>query len=311
MCLLVRPFQRGRILYRWTILRMFSLTKKIALAASLLVFCSGQLLASDIEGSALENGKRKSTEMVAITGVPDPGFQDRLPNGVMQMFLAKASKGTNPRHLASVCRHWYDIMREDKLPEETLKYSAMNPFMQECMRIYWEQRFYNGALIFRPNIESDEGMIKLNVSALANPYCGTFDLTQCVNQENDRTSDFLVITTDEDQFFKVRAENTDKVVILIALRHLLEQKIYSKVKHPFTRLLAGWDADKAPVGIFWRWGIDADLTLVDYLTTASLKNVSSKNLYENWKKTAGGRYGGLVQKGLECAEFSCLFVNQK
>ncbi|MBA3814719.1 MAG: hypothetical protein H0X26_09635, partial [Alphaproteobacteria bacterium] len=42
-----------------------------------------------------------------------------------------------------------------------------------------------------------------------------------------------------------------------------------------------WKEDTAPVGIFWRWGHWNNLTWYDHLTTASLDDISSKNLYEN------------------------------
>jgi predicted solute-binding protein len=65
------------------------------------------------------------------------------------------------------------------------------------------------------------------------------------------------------------------------LRHRIEQIIKSKPDHPLASLMAGWHADLAPVGMFWRWGNDKNLTWVNYLTTATMKAISSKNLYEN------------------------------
>ncbi|MBA3813675.1 MAG: hypothetical protein H0X26_04175, partial [Alphaproteobacteria bacterium] len=47
-----------------------------------------------------------------------------------------------------------------------------------------------------------------------------------------------------------------------------------------------WKEDTAPVGIFWRWGHWNNLTWYDHLTTASLDDISSKNLYENWRLSA-------------------------
>ena len=118
--------------------------------------------------------------------------------------------------------------------------------------------------------------ISLRFLGLEDVFKGTFDLATCGNTAND-----LVITTDVERFFKVREENEDKVVILIALRQLVEQKINFSAE-PFEPIMEEWDVSKAPVGIFWRWGNQSDSSFFDYLTAPSLFVLSSKDLYENW-----------------------------
>jgi hypothetical protein len=77
---------------------------------------------------------------------------NHIPADIMKVIFIDASKGTNPRHLASVCNHCYSVMRENNLPKVAaeLHYpatnilgSTMNPFMQKCMNIYWENQFGN------------------------------------------------------------------------------------------------------------------------------------------------------------------------
>jgi hypothetical protein len=84
------------------------------------------------------------------------------------------------------------------------------------------------------------------------------------------------------QFFKVREENENKTVIGIMPCYRILQEIKDSPKHPFFPLMATLDPDKASVILFWRWGNDTNLTWFDYLTTASVDDISSKNLYENW-----------------------------
>jgi hypothetical protein len=97
------------------------------------------------------------------------------------------------------------------------------------------------------------------------------------------TGNYLVITTDVERFFKVGGDNQNRTVILIALRQSIEQEINAAAK-PFASIMPGWDAAKAPVGIFWRRGNAPETSWFDYLTTSSLSSISSENLFENWKK---------------------------
>jgi hypothetical protein len=197
-----------------------------------------------------------------------------VPADVMGTILKEASKDNNPRHLTSVCKFWYSVIRENQDTQQKLQYTTMNPFMQECMNTYWEHQFYNGILHYTPTDGSNTVTLKF---ADLNEE-GTFDLSACGN-----TGQYLIITTSMDRFFKIEGGNKDKTVILVTPRSLVEQGINTSPSHPFAAHMAGWNADKASVGMFWRWGNDMDLSWVDYLTTSSMTNISSKNLYENWR----------------------------
>lgn len=202
-----------------------------------------------------------------------------MPKDVTKLILAEASKDVNPRRLVSVCKSWYNIIRKNNSPQRAeLHYSTMNPFMKESMNTYWENLFYNGVLKYTP---TDDGQtVSLKFSDLNED--GTFDLSACGNKDR-----YLVITTKMDRFFKVGEENENKVVVLITPRYLVEQRITASPTHPVAALMADGDPDKAPMNMFWRWGNDTNLTDVDYLTTASAREISSRNLYENWCDHAG------------------------
>lgn len=162
--------------------------------------------------------------------------------------------------------NWYETVK--------LHYSDMNPFMQRCMNTYWESRFYNGVLRYTPT----DGSAGVTLKFADLNEEGTFDLSACGN-----TGQYLVITTSMDRFFQIQGENIHKTVILVTPRSFVEQGINTSPSHPFAAHMAGWDVDKAPVGMFWRWANFTNLTWVDYLTNADMFKISSVNLYGNWE----------------------------
>jgi hypothetical protein len=149
----------------------------------------------------------------------------------------------------------------------------MNAFMQLCMHIYWDNLFYNGNFDYAPTNGSTPVTSKfpgLNKD-------GVVDLSTCGD-----AGKYLVITTSMNQFFKVGEENKDKTVVGIMPCYRVLQEIQNSPKHPFFPLMAHLNPDKAPVVLFWRWGNETNLTWFDHLTTASMREISSRNLYENW-----------------------------
>ncbi len=225
-----------------------------------------------------------------------------IPQEVRRVILTETSKAVNPRCLTPVCKLWYNTIRENQdVQGKELHYSDMNPFMKDLMRTYWESRFYKGVLEYTsPN---DGKKIKLRFLDLKDKD-GTFNLSICEDASN-----YLVITINSDRFFEIGGENRDKAVTGIVPYHWIEQIIKSKPDHPLASFMAGWDPDIAPVGMFWRWGTDKDLTWVDYHTTATMNEISSKNLYENWRAREADGLG--ARCGVWVVEtFSCQFLNQ-
>src|SRR5260221_1306508 len=110
---------------------MFRITKKIIIAAGMLAFCSGQFNAFGSETDEILEGKPRSPFVIANTEDSDPTTINHMK--AMRSILKEASKDTNPRSLATICKYWHSIMREKNVPQGELHYSTMNPFMKECM----------------------------------------------------------------------------------------------------------------------------------------------------------------------------------
>ena len=176
-------------------------------------------------------------------------------------------------NLALVCKEWHAlILDERKVGTESWKawYGVVGH-----EDIY--QQFLNGSLLYRPDPQSDKGMIQLKISDLTNPLEGTFDLSQCGD-----TGNFLSISTGYRKGMK--AENSNKLEIWLAPRFMIEKKLKSSASH-LQPIMGTWKEETAPIGILWSWGGWKDLSWYDYLTTHGAVNISSKNLYENGRSS--------------------------
>jgi len=130
------------------------------------------------------------------------------------------------------------------------------------------KRFQQGKLVFRPNPESDEGMVTLKISELRDPLNGTLDLSKC--GESGR---YLSIATG---LRKVQnPANANKVEIWFTLRLLVDKKMSTLAENHHLRAITkdgNWDGSKAPIGIFWTWGgwnATSHMAYCDYLTNLS------------------------------------------
>ncbi len=105
---------------------------------------------------------------------------------------------------------------------------------------------------------------------------GCIDLSDPIFSD---ASKYLLITTDPEQFFNI-VENSNRLVILIAPRFLIEDKIETITK-TFQPIMANWKEDQVPIGIFYRlehWGNSGSYY---HLTSANHKLISKNNLFEN------------------------------
>ncbi|MBA3813807.1 MAG: hypothetical protein H0X26_04865 [Alphaproteobacteria bacterium] len=249
---------------------MFKFTLTIATSVFLLMSGAADLFAMDLD----------ETEALGITHY--------VPQDVMGAILQEASKDNNPRHLTSICKSWYHVMRENQGPHGAeLHYSTinplhltMNPFMKQCMNTYWENQFYNGILRYMPTDGGDPVTLKFS-DLIKNE---AFDLSACGDNGKH-----LVITRSMDRFFKIEEGYIAKTVILITPRYFVEQGIPDSTPQSFTALVAAWDPDVAPVGMLWRLDTVSDLSHVNSLTTVGIGGISSCNLFENWQQSAGSR----------------------
>lgn len=207
-------------------------------------------------------------------------------------------------NLALVCKEWQTLINEE-MTVNTPSWKAWYGVTPENEHIY--QQFLNGVLIYRPNPQSDEGMIKLKISDLINPLEGTFDLS-----EFDDVSKIISISTGCRKGKK--PEDNKKIEIYLAPRFMIEKKLKSTTKN-FQPIMDNWTEETAPIGIFWSWGEWEKLNWYASLTTAKACDISSKNLYENWKRSHNKHefppswtptYKCLMKQG--AGKISCSFV---
>lgn len=175
-------------------------------------------------------------------------------------------------NIPCVSKIWNNFVNEPLYTSPLCK----NPISLQTKYIYeiHYNTFCNGTLLYRPNPDSDEGMITLKVSDLANSLEGTFDLSGCGD-----TGQYLSISTG---YRKGKiAENANKVEIWLAPRKFIEQELKAGRAQQFARMFMNWKPD-AQVGIFWTWGNHGAnlLNLFDHLTDQDNLSLCSKNLYE-------------------------------
>jgi len=134
----------------------------------------------------------------------------------------------------------------------------MDPIYHSTPQLAEYPRFLNGKLIYKPDPNSDEGMVVLPIADLANPLDGEFDLSPCGN-----AGEHLSIYTGYRK--GKRPENKDKVEIWFAPHVLIEKNLAGSASH-FKDIMGSWDASKAPVGTFFTWGGWDNLGWYDYAT---------------------------------------------
>lgn len=286
---------------------MITLSKKLALAVSLLALSSWQFVAFGSEPNHAADQRNKPQVVVIPMELEAPKrdmvTMHQTPKEIWKKILTIASTDNHPADLQKVCVLWRNILRENADPVPVLNYYNLNSFMIDCMDLYWDGMFRKGILRYTPKDGGD--IIDLKFSDLADPLCGTFDLSGCGNK-----SQSIRITTSVEDFFKVGGENQGRLVVLICPYQSVKQAVNSTPDHPFTVVLASWDKSKAPVGMFWRWCDWKYDKGFDHHTAESLSKLSSKSLYENWRKSPS-RHPAPISWCGECHEFSCLFLTNQ
>jgi hypothetical protein len=153
----------------------------------------------------------------------------------------------------------------------------MNPIYHSIPRLDESQRFLNGKLTYT-DPKTNEVTQELKI-----PFKGTFDLSQCGDIAN-----YITITTDPSVFFAIDKANP-RLNILIAPHFLIKALSEDEVFQPFVQgILGQWDNRVAPIGIFWRMSTKENLPYYDYLITATVHEITSRNLYENWLRSIHG-----------------------
>jgi hypothetical protein len=200
-----------------------------------------------------------------------------LPVEIKEMILIEiVSRGQSPMRLALLNREWNQII-DDVLQEGNPVWDAWTgvktPYDEE---IY--QQFRNMQLIYRPNPYSNKGKIQLSIPMGHNPFKYTFDLSSC--GDCDRR---MAITNDLERFFTIRGKNENKIVIYFGTHFWINKNIDSLVC-PFNTIMTSWEAEQAPIGIFWRFG-NCSTDVCDYLTSQPSAELSNVDLHENWQES--------------------------
>jgi hypothetical protein len=183
-------------------------------------------------------------------------------------------------NLALVCKEWQMVI-SDEMKVGTPSWKAWYGVTPANEDIY--QQFLGGALIYRPDPQSDEGMITLKISALSNPLEGTFDLSQC-----GTTGRSLSISTGYRNVYT--PANDNNVEIWLTPRFLVDKKMPHLAPNHHIRAVVGkWDGERAPFGIFWTWGgwnAADQIAYCDYLTKESMGALSTEHLLKKYHKSA-------------------------
>lgn len=95
---------------------------------------------------------------------------------------------------------------------------------------------------------------------------GTFDLSNKIIFES--ASKYLVLTTDLEEFFQID-EKSCKVAILITPRSMIEEKLETSAKL-FKPVMADWQENNSPIGIFWRMERWDNLNCYNYCTNEEI-----------------------------------------
>ena len=283
-------FQRTTRFILRRILRMFSITRKIAIAASFLAFSSAYFgaIASNSNNDEFDQAGKQLVvaNPVAkrqlgdeVTGPADSRFQNGLPVVVMKMIFHETSKlGVDPRILRTkICKYWahairYVIPLNGPATIDNSGIPYINPnndnFMEDCMNLYMDGIVSRGVLYYKRGEAGKEQVIRFSDS-----QDGTASLADCEDQDN-----YQVYTLDEIRASLVRGANEDKLVTYVSPflkgRHLLPADAAGK----------GRISD---VVVIWRWGNDPmrpDMIAYLIINPALLGRV---NMFENGKKSAG------------------------
>lgn len=284
---------------------MFSFTKKIGIALSLLAVSSGQFVAfgtnnnnnneewyeggelvkrnkSTTKSDSLQNKDEGLIEVNSKTLDPcsKPEFY-KIDNLILTRIILFTSKLTNPTKFRLLSKQWKSFLDGLEKPQLLINLDKIS-LAQQCMTAWLSNdgrntilgRFFNGRLVYKKGAPEE---LVLPFSVLGNPFKGTFDSSVWGNIADD-----VVITiNDFDRFSEVKGKNENKLVIGLFLRQMAEQEIGSSAK-PLAALMNSW---KVSVAILWRYGNWVDMTWFDYLTNESLDSVSSYNVFEHWKKS--------------------------
>jgi hypothetical protein len=312
---------------------MFSMAKKITIATGLLVLCSGQYGAfgsdRNNDGSTPMDSEsqpvhRQATSKELDSSQLTPASHevspfDTLPKDIRGIILKDAAayyiaNGKNFYDLEAVRR-----VLSRKPGTELCEFvnQGLQPW-QPCWRAYLgvtpenEQlyrTFFNGVLECRRDPTDKDPAYTLPLIPLMN-----LSVTDLALPADIPASKYLVVTDQMKRFFEVGGSKTHilfatKAMIAMGMKSM---KMSPELKEKLENVMSKWDDAVAPVGFFWRWSDDENLTWIDYLITQDLSSISCCNLLANWHKAAARttRHHGARGRGLsQVRAYTCSFLN--
>lgn len=297
---------------------MFTITKKLAIAASIMALYSGQFVAFASDNEKGVDGIEPSLPMHAIVQAPALKTFGRVvkPNKIQIFTLAASDENTAPGNLRLVCREWRDIIdglinKEDK----NRKYVDQHPIWQKLIRVAYGglghdadwNTIFNGELVYKPNPDSDVGMKRLKISDLPNPFAGSFDLSGCGDADK-----YLSISMGLRKGKKDSSK--DKSEIWLIPRFLAMQKLEGSASY-LKGTMGRWSAE-IPMAVIFNWWCNSNDTYAFcyWADNAALMKTNLRAIYGDEKTCARegvstrrgrGRVAYIIGSGALHAAISC------
>ena len=234
---------------------MFSITKKLALAASIMALYSGQFVAFASNNNNDVDGAESSLKRLTIAPAPTQTTLGGVvkPNKIQILTLAASDENTAPGNLRLVCWEWRNIIdglinKEDK----NRKFVDQHPIWQKLIRVAYGglghdadwNTILNGELVYKPNPDSDEGIIRLKISDLYNPFAESFDLSGCGDVGQHLSISMGLRKGKKDS-------NKNKSEIWLIPRSLAMQKLEGNASY-LKGTMGQWRAE-IPVAVIFNW----------------------------------------------------------
>lgn len=217
-----------------------------------------------------------------------------LASDTLELFVKDAVQDScnNIGHatpLALVSKAWNAFIKNNRPLPTNMFYKTPHNLEQSCLI----NIFMKGKLVYRPNLDSDEGIIHLKFSDLASPLSGEFDLSQCGDAGNYlsiHTGHHQEMTAVKEDDFKINYTTVrGKLEIWFSPQFLVKKAHNKRARGDFACCLYNGDDinfpkwnSEAQIGIFW-WanGIDHqgnETHRFDYLTHKKIDEINFINL---------------------------------
>jgi|GEM_PF-2620486 len=236
---------------------MFGYTKKIIAAVSLLALYPVQHEAhcSDVDFDAgFKNVKGLAIHHKSFEESKEPKIVTMWAYGrdIKTRLLIEVSKKTRPSILRLVCKDFRDIIDTGTPDNIGLRYSTIGPVWKQCIHACYGvldheatwQTILNGELVYKLNPDSDDGMKRLKISDLPNPFAGSFDLSGCGDADK-----YLSISMGLRKGKKDSSE--DKSEIWLIPRFLAMQKLEGNASY-LKGTMGQWSAE-IPMAVIFNW----------------------------------------------------------